>query len=268
MASDNPAWREVLSPPPRFTTICVIILSMTKLLKEAANPGQYDVIDWASEAKGLQSPMRAFFWEYLSKTMGDLKGKSVLDIGSGTGWLLEVVTKKGAKRAIGVEPSMSNFQSSQKLYPNTTTINTSFEKYSDDTKFDYITGLLSVIHIIDLGTAFIKMNNLLSKDGKILLIVSDYNYWKQPRYDYKVEIEDINPDEFVTRTTRSFGPLTSIVRKPHVYTELAQQAGLVLDSHIPMIPTKKLIKQEQKYGSMQNSPIMHLFLFKKDTRVS
>jgi cyclopropane fatty-acyl-phospholipid synthase-like methyltransferase len=235
---------------------------MNRLLTDATDPRQYDVIDWAREAKGLRNPMRAFFWSYLVKELRDLKDKSLLDIGSGTGWLLDLALKNGAKLAIGIEPSIRNYKTSQQLYPSTTTVNTTFENYSSNTQFDYITGLLSVIHIMDLRTAFAKMKALLTKNGRVILIVSDYDYWKRPRYDYQVEIEDINDDEFVSRTTRSFGTLTSIVRKVKKYEELAQKARLALEKHVSMIPTPELIEKEPKYQAMQDSPIMHLLIFK------
>ncbi len=86
--------------------------------KYATNPYQYDAetMDWKKE--GLpRSPTRQLFQEYL-KTNLVVKGKSVIDIGSGMGQLFPLLKQLGAVEINGIEPSIKNVQISKYFYPD------------------------------------------------------------------------------------------------------------------------------------------------------
>ncbi len=67
----------------------------------ATNPAQYDSDELHWETETADSPMRQFFSSYLGKSLGNLSGKKIIDIGSGTGFLTKLY--EGSVREISLE---------------------------------------------------------------------------------------------------------------------------------------------------------------------
>ncbi len=238
---------------------------MGELLTRASDPQQYDKDEagWSSEGTGLQSPTRAHFWEYLFPYTANWRGKNLLDIGSGTGWLLNQALRMGARSAIGVEPSARNLQQAQELYPHVTTIHSTLEEFTIDQRFGIATSLMSLVHIANLDAAFRKIGCLLEPGGEFLTIVPNYDHHRRPRHGYQMKIEEIDSDQYVVAVTRPHGTLVDIIRRINKYTVAAEKSNLRLVEDIPMVPSEKLMEKAPRFRESAGIPMTHLLRFSK-----
>jgi 2-polyprenyl-3-methyl-5-hydroxy-6-metoxy-1,4-benzoquinol methylase len=99
------------------------------LLAEATNNKQYDQIAWSEIESGLESKngTRNFFFSVFNKKTW--KNKKVLDIGCGTGWLVNEMKKAGAKQVIGIDPSIKNITKGNCLFPKSQLYKHSIESF-------------------------------------------------------------------------------------------------------------------------------------------
>ncbi len=152
---------------------------MVKLLEKATNPAQYDLeeVVWAKEIE--DSPTRRFYYEYLGKYEDKWKDADILDIGCGTGWLMNLLLKNGARLVEGAEPSIRNARAANKLYPSLKVFNSAFESFSTERKYDLIISVMVFSHISDINSAFRKLTTLLKESGEAQIVVPDYDYFKK-----------------------------------------------------------------------------------------
>jgi len=233
-------------------------------LERAIQPDQYDSGDilWAKEGRS-ESTRTKFFWEYLESYTKLWQGKTILDIGAGTGWLLVYALESGATKAVGVEPSKSNVIQGKQDHPNIELTQTTFEDYdSQGQQFDEIVAVMSFPHIADLDTAFVKIRSLLTEDGEAIIIVPDYDYFKTPRHEYLIEIQSIDDVSYAIAVTRPSGTLSDIVRKTEVYGRAAELAGLELVEDKGMTPTENQIINAPKFATVRDKAITRLLAFK------
>lgn len=233
-------------------------------LKRATDPHQYDLSDINWEKPDVGTPRNSMLKEYLDKYMVSWRGKSVLDIGSGSGWLLEEALRAGAKRVAGIEPSMKSLILSKNLFPHISVTNVSFEDYQNHSgeKFDVALSIWTVCHMASVDLLFEKTSSLLNQHGELIIIVPDFEYYKLPRSDYKIEIRTIDSNQYVSEITRpGEGVLADIVRKNSVYVEAAQSQGLQLIEEIGMVPTENYIRIAPRYENFKNVPISQLLRF-------
>lgn len=238
---------------------------MMNIFNRAVNPNQYDLddVNWDKEGLRLDSPTRKFMWFYFEPYVKDWKGKSLFDIGSGTGWFMNQVLKQGLSKVYGIEPSKKNVQMARKYYPKTETEEVSLENFESTYMFDIIVGIMSFLHIKNLNEAFSKVVKLLKKNGRLFLVIPDFEHFKKPRYNYEIIVEPINRDSYAVQVKRPSGTLASIVRKTDVYRRCGNRYGLFLKKDIPMLPTEELIVEEPKYQKMENEALTRLLVFEK-----
>lgn len=236
------------------------------LLNKAINPYQYDSNDamWGDYGGG-QNPTRENFWEYLKPLSSAWRGKDILEVGSGTGWLLDLALKQGAKSVLGMDPSRESSELGEKLYPNIKLLNTTFEKFDERGKYDVIIALLSLVNILDMRATFKKTNSLLRSTGEFIVIVPDYDYYKRNRFDYKITLEKINNDEYVAMVERPEITTVSIIRTIDKYVKFASKSGLVLIEDKPLPPTEILMQKIPRYREVAGVPMVRLLRFKKQT---
>lgn len=204
-----------------------------------------------------------FFWEYLKPYAGEWKGKSFLEIGAGTGWLLERARQAGARRAVGVEPAQNNIVEALRLYPKANVVHNSFEGFdSKGERYDVIVGVMSFPHIADIAGAFKKIRSLLSESGEVILVIPDYEYFRMPRHDYQVETQEINADQYAVAVTRETGTIADIIRRVSVYEAAAKATGLALVEDKAMKPTESQIARSPKYQSVRDHALTRLLRFK------
>lgn len=238
---------------------------MANILKRAVNPTQYDFddVNWRQEGSGLESPSRKFMWHYIKPYTKDWEGKSLLDIGSGTGWFMNQTLKYGVAKVYGIEPSKKNVLIARKNFPDIQTEEVTLENFRSKHKFDIIVGIMSFLHIKNLDSAFSKVANILKRKGILFLVVPDFEYFKKPRYNYEIIIEPISQDSYAAQVKRPSGILASIVRKTEVYKKYGSKYGFSLKKDIPMPPTKELIAKEPKYKETKDEPLTRLLVFKR-----
>ncbi len=234
------------------------------LFDQATDPKQYDSIDvdWSQET-GLASPMRAFYWKQLNAHIPFWTGKSVLDIGAGSGWLLEQALLSGASQVVGLEPSEHNASLSGRSSAQAHLLISALETYVTNDAFDIVTSVMSLCHIKDLPNAFRNVASLLKGDGSMHAIVPDYDYFRLPKYGRAIQVERISEDECVVSTVRSSGSIADVIRKTDTYVSSAQDAGLICVTRLGLKPDAELIAKRPKYQEFAHMPFFQYLQFKK-----
>lgn len=207
--------------------------------------------------------MRRFFADSLEAYLGDLSGKSVLDIGSGTGYCANVFEKLGAAEYIGLEPSAKNIAISRAKYPKLQIIKSTLEEADIDRTFDLAVSVLVFEHIADPGKAFGKIRSFLTDGGSFFLICSDIGVFSAPRFDVTVEFEELGNGERAARTTYPLGVLYDVLRPLENYVHYAARVGLMLERHVPLYPTEALLKAAPRYERFNKQAFVHLLIFRK-----
>lgn len=201
------------------------------------------------------------YWQYLKPYSAKWKDKNLLDIGSGNGWVLDRAHKVGANIIVGIEPAESIAKLSKEKYPFAKIVNTTFEEYNKDSKFDVIIAIMSFNHIADVNGAFQKISDIINPDGEVILIIDDFEYTKTPRFDYEISTEDINDDEYVVSIRRGDVVISDVVRTTNIYKKAAEANGLILADEIAMSPSDELIKESPKYKEFKDVPLTRLLRF-------
>ncbi len=235
-----------------------------KPFERATLPNQYDLDDLNWEKIGRSESVRTgFFWEYLEPYSHDWKDKEVLDIGAGTGWLLVRALASGAKSAVGIEPSEKNIAQGAKDHPEITLVKSTLGDYEGaGQSFDVAVAVMSFPHIENIAEAFQKLAALIKRDGELIVIIPDYDYFKLQRHGYAAEVQPIDDDQYAIATTRPSGVLADIVRKTQLYQHAAESAGFELVEAKEMKPTQNQIAQAPQYEAVKDIPLTHLLRFK------
>jgi predicted TPR repeat methyltransferase len=232
------------------------------IYERAIDPLQYDKDDmnWRIEVK--DSPIRRFFYHYIQKSKDQWKDAKILDLGCGTGWLLSFMSEH-TNFAEGVEPSKNNIKIAKKNYPEIKIYNCGFFEFETKEKYNLIISAMVFTHFKDLKKAFKKCFDLLDQKGELQILVPDFDYFKEDRFDYDIKVEEINEDEYIVLAKRKEGVMADIVRREKIYVRVAEEVGFEFLESVPMIPTDDLIKSSPKYKKYKNRPITHLMKFKK-----
>ena len=234
-------------------------------LEKATDPRQYDKgeVDWSKYGSG-DDPRRKFFKEALRGEVGDLHGKVVLDVGSGSGAFFDLFRERGAESIQGLEPSKNNIAISKKLFPDIPVFSGSLEEARFDKRFDVVFAVMVVEHLPDLEKAFAKIKFLLRDGGMFYLITQDKEHMMRPDYDTPIKTEAPGVDGSVAvRVGTEKKTFYDILRPVELYKSAGGQAGLKLEKHISLTASEALIKDIPRYEKYRNVPIKHLFIFKK-----
>lgn len=235
-------------------------------LERAIQPDQYDLHDLTWKESGQPGSMRAqLFWEYLEPYTQSWKGKRILDIGSGTGWLAQYALERGAARALGIDSSAHSITQGKHDYPNIELQQTTFENFTaTEQSFDEILAIMSFSHISDLHGAFRKIHSFLSTQGRAIIIVPDYDYFHTPHHNYTIEQQPINEESYAVSITRSWGTLADIVHKVDVYDRVASSMSLQLIKREAIFPTEKQIARDPRYADFKHVALAQLLIFERE----
>lgn len=234
-------------------------------LERATQANQYDTDDvlWVKEDGRTGSTRTQFFWEYLEPYSKSWNGKTVLDIGAGTGWLVVRALEHGATKAVGIEPSVNNVAQGKQDHPNVELRQETFESFDGgNQRFDEIVAVMSFPHIANLDITFRKIRSLLTANGEAIIIVPDYDYFQTPRHGYRIEQQPIDEEHYAIAVTRPSGTLSDIIRKTGVYQRAAESSGLELVEDKEMRPTKNQIANAPKYATMKDKALTRLLVFR------
>lgn len=211
--------------------------------------------------------MRVFFKDVLREELGGLTGKKVVDIGSGSGAFFDFLAELGASEICGVEPSDSNYAVSRKLFPDIPVFHGTLQDAEFPEKFDVALAVMVFEHVLDLSRAFLKIHSWLRDDGKLYLIFLDRDYLLDPVYAHLlIDYEDVEQDTTVIKASLPpCGTIYDILRFPRTYTKKAEEAGFVVERHVPLVPTRALREAMPRYAHLKRRPIRHLLVLRKKT---
>ncbi len=243
--------------------------NMSILLQRALNPKQYDLSDLNFRAEGtLETPERKLFWQYIRELDLDYHDKSVLDIASGTGWLLHRIKELGATEVFGIEPAEKNCEIAREYLSSSEFECNDLFSSQLNKKFDFVFLVMASDYFEDLNKLYRKIITFMKDDGIFVSIDPDYEYNKLPRFDYKLEVEELNDHEYVIGVTRPrSGKMVGIIRKESFLIETAQAAGLECFDSRPLIATKDFLLARPEYEQIKKQPIARVHSFKKKQKV-
>lgn len=112
--------------------------------------------------------------KYLSYIKNECtNAKSILDIGCGTGALLELLYEENPNiQMVGIELNIERAQLAKKV-TNCEIYQVPIEKFVYDKKFDVITMINVLSHIPSFDNLFNSIHNLIAPDGKLILKVGE-----------------------------------------------------------------------------------------------
>lgn len=238
-------------------------MKKSEAFERATDPKQYDFDDLNYDGHTINKPIRKFFFDYLSRYKQLWQNASILDIGTGSGWLLDALLKNGAKEVEGIEPSIKNISVSKELFPKIKIYNKSLEDFQPNKKYDIVIGVMSFSHIADLESTFKKIKKMLKTTGELQLIIPNYDYFRKKKpYREILKIEEMNPEEYILLQKRHFGTIADIIRKPEVYEKNAIQEGFKCLESVQLQPNQELISKEPRYEQVKDDTIAHLLRFR------
>jgi ubiquinone/menaquinone biosynthesis C-methylase UbiE len=241
---------------------------------KATNPHQYDSpeLDWHSSG-GEKSSSRSYLREQIETTLEQdfLKGKHVLDIGSGVGQLFNWLKEKGAAGIVGVDPSVRNIETTKEKYPWAESVEATLHEYAKiaAAKFDAAFGIYVFEHILDLDEAFEDIASVLKKDGKFYLVIGDKEYNLSSDMDARgsrfvsvkvlQEFADGTVETEIHRKNEAFEPITmyDVFRPMELVRQAAKANGFDIEIEKPILGPQSKPPEERKHT------MCHLFVFKK-----
>ena len=130
-----------------------------------------EIVDTARNYAASKKYFKAKYLSYLEKECADVK--SILDVGCGTGALLELLGEINPKiKRVGVELNAKRAEFAEKT-AKCEIYQVPIEKLSYEGKFDVITMINVLSHIPSIDNLFISIRNLLAENGKLILKVGE-----------------------------------------------------------------------------------------------
>jgi len=139
---------------------------------------------YASDYDHSNPFLNTFEKDELFTLLGDLNGKKVLDIGSGTGRSVTRLKVTGASDVTALDISPEMLEILKEEHPTVETVIGNVEKlpFKDDS-FDTITALFVIVHIGDLREMLDEVYRVLKPGG--VFILSNINQKKAPKLKLK-----------------------------------------------------------------------------------
>lgn len=192
---------------------------------------QYAFPDHAGEptANPMYTHMQAVFWE----TLGDLKGRRVLDLDCGDGWLSSLMDKAGA-HVIGLDGSARLLELARERYPQLTYVQWDLAQGLPEQldRFDCIVSTMVLMDIPDLTLLMRDLRSALTEDGRLIFVILHPCFYGYKRhYDpttgewYRKVTNYYDPQ---TWRVESFGGHNHYHRNLTYYTELLRTNGFAM----------------------------------------
>jgi 2-polyprenyl-3-methyl-5-hydroxy-6-metoxy-1,4-benzoquinol methylase len=232
------------------------------LLAQATNPEQYDKISWSEIEASLQSKngTRKFFFDVFDKKVW--KNQKVLDLGCGTGWLVKEIEKAGAKRVIGIDPSIKNITIGKHLFPKSKIYQHNIESFPVKEKFDIVVSSMVFCHISNVELALQKLYHMLTKTGRLQIIVPGYEYFKSKSKITSFESVELTAEEYVVKTERREGSMCDIVRTVSWYLKKMEQNEFQITLVKSITSSKKLLFGAKRFKNSYE-PVAYYIEVKK-----
>ncbi|MEO1939443.1 tRNA 5-methoxyuridine(34)/uridine 5-oxyacetic acid(34) synthase CmoB [Candidatus Thioglobus sp.] len=143
--------------------------SLKQLMPWRKGPYQIGDLQLDSEWRGDMK------WDRVVPHIQSLKGKTVLDVGSGNGYFTYLMAISGAEMALGLEPFLLfnyQFQAIRTLIknpPNAFVLPLRLEDMPDEAVFDTVFSMGVLYHQKDHMAHLYKLKNMLTKGGELVL---------------------------------------------------------------------------------------------------
>lgn len=237
--------------------------------QKSINPEQYDSpnISWNPQEKVSDSPVRKYMSNFLLQFIQASRGRCVLEIGCGTGWLLSEVLKYRPNAAIGIEPSSNNVRIAKQLNLSIDVRTSNFQDFQTDNIFDDVYIIMTLSHFWDLDWFFAKCNRMMRESGKLIIIVPNFEYFQKPRDGYDMEIVYFQ-NQYAVSILKDSNSLSQIVRKNEIYNNFATKNGFAIVIKTNIKINNDLAEQDKKFRNFIGNSIWDLLVYKKRTVVS
>lgn len=127
--------------------------------------------------------LNSFEKNSLEKLLGDLRGKRVLDLGCGTGRIIQMLKESGAE-VVALDISEKMVNATKRKFPDIECVVGDSENLPfEDGSFDMVLGLFWIVHLGDLRLSFDEVYRVLKNGGRFIL--SNINQKKAPKLTTK-----------------------------------------------------------------------------------
>lgn len=189
----------------------------------------------------------------------DISGLSILDLGCGSGWYAEQLTKLGGDvTAIDASPTMVELAKERlngkgKVY--LADLENSLE-FLNGKKFDIVIAPLVIHYIKNWYSLFLNLSNLLKPKGLFIFSThqphAEFNMFKLKNYFEKIQINDY---------WEGIGEVKFYHHTLHELTENLHRAGFIIERMLEPFPLPEMQATDtQMYNSIMTMP---WFLFVK-----
>lgn len=127
------------------------------------------------------------------------KDSKNLDIGCGPAGTF-IISEQTNTKWLALDPLVENYKTlaifNTKNYPNVAFVNSSFEAFETDQRFDNIFCINAINHFITLKENFEKLNTLLRSDGTLILSTDAHNYSLLKWILYTLPLDILHPHQY------------------------------------------------------------------------
>lgn len=241
-------------------------------------------LKWAERMRSGKNIVHKFLEKpAMYKKLPDLRGKSVLCIGCGTGEECAHLKSLGAKRVVGIDISKGLIDFAKKSYPDLEFQVMDMEKLNfPDDFFDFVYSSLTMHYVKDLTKTLKSIHHVLKDNGRFLFsthhpvkwgaktnrskekdsFLIGYEKYKNGEcevfgdYLNTRKIDDIWFDEFnVTYYHRSLSEIIGDILK----------SGFVISDFIEPKPLKSVVKEKPNFYDIHSKiPLFMIFELKKE----
>lgn len=215
---------------------------------------EWDRIAW-HRAKQIQTREDISFWHVLLPFILELTSNSnfhsVIDIGSGTGFITEELAKH-AKRIVGVDLSQEMVRISRARlgsYSNLVFVNSSIEQYAEAQPpgcFTLAVANMMLMTALSLDEVVRSTARLLQQGGHFVFTITHPRYWPIYRqysdeYWFQYNKEIIIEAPFIISSQKDNAFLTTHIHRPlHQYEKTLKKHGFLVEDMVSLMPTKKV----------------------------
>ncbi len=147
----------------------------------------YDELEILNAQKHYRSA-QLFYDQYFDRIAAEVgDAKSFLDVGCGTGCLLERLSSISALHREGIELNSARAEFARKQ-AGCTVHSVPIEKFEPAERFDCISLINVFSHVPDIGQLFVSLKRVLAPNGKLILKVGELspNIRKEATYDWQI----------------------------------------------------------------------------------
>src|SRR5262245_33276501 len=238
-----------------------VMISSADLFARATNPRQYDApdMDWTPEG-GADAPWPRFVRERLAAALGPMAGRSVVDLGCGTGHLALLFAQLGAGRMVGLEPSERHAEAAHGLHPRLHVVRAGLPRAPFRRVFDDAIAVLSLEHQGSLDEAYREVADTLRAGGRFFVIAGDPEFHRTPRWGLGLETHARDDGSVLVATTYPVGTVHDVIRPPEHFERAARAAGFGAVTRSALIPDHELMTRDEKWRQFDGRPVAWLIV--------